>query len=1174
MANPSNLYAEKIYSEHPTALWALDDRCDFASYLAKSSRQVSAWTATGTDLVEEFDASVAPFSVLKDEDTAKISGDPVNLVVNDENFVTLTSTATFSSTQDSFSIGFYFYAFTSAIKSVSVSYSGGAPVETLIESSEKWQFVTTQFVGAASAKNIVISVKYLKVADVDQAYDFLINGLSIGHLSENFSMVSTGVEVQQLPTTINLPISYGVEASSYGSDNEVGYYIASSSNKMYAKNSSVPMVFGANSSTVLSENPNGPSLIIPGLGFMNDSGRYSTTVLEAWIRVNSLATETRRIIGPISGDNGLYVDGPFLTLRLDDNIQSHYVGEWFRPMLVQIEITKNFALLFVNGEQVISMRISAQDLNLPDKFVSGKDNDYIGFYAYSDIPTVEIDCVAIYPYRISTTVAKRRFAYGQAVTPPQNLSTAYSGTQLFVDYTFANYSANHLYPDMEPWGSSIYENLSVESELLSSPDYTLPQVVLSNYDESAWSDSIKAYNFSEADTNPFISIRPNSSVDWQSVSGYVYWNKLREAGVGLPKAIYGVFKKFDDVSDLEETLIKIENEASGDFFSVTMSGTSIFYKYFIAGRYEKLITESLLSGEDMFAVGFSIPDIAVYADMNGHSELFSFLQNVDKLSMFLGGDYSGEDSEISTTFTGRIYGLALVSPTNFYGVQDHFSLTTGTIKQTSNPQTLLDYSASYLYGMKSKTFGTEKEYLIDISTKSYWKDYIPLAKLCRFAFDNDNNPVYTVDMIQFNIDYPASRIFNEFGVDTSSSLVKSYVAFDYANQTLFGYGLNRVISKVSTDLVVDAELSDWEMLMYEVLDGTIIYPPTTLSGKAMEDLVMTTIVEVENPLAVSTKVGIRHLQYASQTFNDQTSTTFDKSKARPIGTRLGQNLYPYREIAGVQVYNAKNPHSITKSSSPYLYLSSKSGIKVHGAYGDDIERGIVLPINEDAFGSYNISSINMSILLNELSVPATDMVIFEVYNNTANVRVVLEKISESITNRGRLKAQTLIGNIWTDSSDIVFYINGVEAKDPTMFVDEWLMLGLLFPNTLDFSSTSTGKLELVGSVVMNHIAHFQVDAATISQQTVTRSWNSIADSYTWNDLTTFGEDARGWWSDVLYTKSSVVPEISPADIFRIYTGTNKIISVQPDDTSGIRLQKYKYSVYKDLAWQSASLVAL
>jgi hypothetical protein len=39
MSNPSNLYAEKIYSEHPVVLWALDDQLDYIGLISYGLQQ-------------------------------------------------------------------------------------------------------------------------------------------------------------------------------------------------------------------------------------------------------------------------------------------------------------------------------------------------------------------------------------------------------------------------------------------------------------------------------------------------------------------------------------------------------------------------------------------------------------------------------------------------------------------------------------------------------------------------------------------------------------------------------------------------------------------------------------------------------------------------------------------------------------------------------------------------------------------------------------------------------------------------------------------------------------------------------------------------------------------------------------------------------------------------------
>ena len=57
MSNPSNLYAEKVFAEHPTGLWALDDRADYISLLSESQRNLSNWTIVGGCLLYTSDAA-------------------------------------------------------------------------------------------------------------------------------------------------------------------------------------------------------------------------------------------------------------------------------------------------------------------------------------------------------------------------------------------------------------------------------------------------------------------------------------------------------------------------------------------------------------------------------------------------------------------------------------------------------------------------------------------------------------------------------------------------------------------------------------------------------------------------------------------------------------------------------------------------------------------------------------------------------------------------------------------------------------------------------------------------------------------------------------------------------------------------------------------------------------
>ena len=94
MANPSNLYAEKVFAEHPIALWSLDDDAGFASFIPDANKDLTTWTKTGAGAtVASFSNADFPYPPLENDYTAQVS------ISGSASTVTLTSTATFTSTE-------------------------------------------------------------------------------------------------------------------------------------------------------------------------------------------------------------------------------------------------------------------------------------------------------------------------------------------------------------------------------------------------------------------------------------------------------------------------------------------------------------------------------------------------------------------------------------------------------------------------------------------------------------------------------------------------------------------------------------------------------------------------------------------------------------------------------------------------------------------------------------------------------------------------------------------------------------------------------------------------------------------------------------------------------------------------------------------------------------------
>ncbi|MGA1049818.1 MAG: hypothetical protein ACO3UU_17575, partial [Minisyncoccia bacterium] len=156
-----------------------------------------------------------------------------------------------------------------------------------------------------------------------------------------------GTQSITFPSTIALAASNAIEADQYGLGGDTGYYIVED-NYPLAKNTSIPLVYGATNLTKLSPSNSGlPSLIVPGKGFLNKAGQNKEYTVEFWARINSGTKTPKKIFGPIGSTDGLYVESGFLTFVIGEKFASHFVGEWYRPMLIDVIVIRNSASVLI-----------------------------------------------------------------------------------------------------------------------------------------------------------------------------------------------------------------------------------------------------------------------------------------------------------------------------------------------------------------------------------------------------------------------------------------------------------------------------------------------------------------------------------------------------------------------------------------------------------------------------------------------------------------------------------------------------------------------------------------------------------------------------------------------------------------------------------------------------------
>lgn len=1237
MSTPSNLYAEKVFAEHPTGLWALDDNADYISLISEPKRDLAGWKIYGGTASRYSDSAGEPFI---DSYVGKITADRIlaktaTITAVSPNIVRVGELNPYLRT---FAVGGYFYSESSYISGFSIGYqyidktsntviTHLKDFDTVINNN--WVFVSETFDVPPDDADIRIVFKINFVGDEDQEHSFRVNGITFGQWSEEFSSTSLGTSVIDIPSNISIAPQKGVVARCYGLQELNAYYLVAN-NMLKAKNSGIPLVYGTTGHTALYDNKGLPSLIVPATGMLNKSGQYKQYTLETWLRVNSYTNETKRIIGPIGSSDGIYVDGPAIGLKIGEEYKTNYVGEWTRPMLIHLKIGKDTASLLINGEEVISIPYSQDSVILPTKLNNEKDQDWIGFYAYEDVSPIDIDCVGIYPYLVANQVAKRRYVFGQGVEVPENINTSYSGTSVAIDYSFADYTANYSYPKTGSWNQGFSDNLSTSNKSLSVISHPLPQIVLSSKTKSELFEDNKIANRLEDinnffyDRKDYFSFRPSSS--WNNVSGYLFFENFDVLKTPI-SAFYGCFQlKGNDVTP--QTLFKIEKENTSNYFKIQIKNNTLQYIISVNGKAETLYSSEVLKENEFFEVGVNIPRfVEVFG--NPASDFFGSFAD---LRMYIGGEKTNTE-----TFTGKIYNIGFATKYNFQKIKNLFNevgvpklnedlffayqnnqlidIDAGIDTVSLPPTTgLTDVSPGAISGggviLLEEDFLVEHtasytllpdilfdKYTLAVASNAYWEDNLPLTYFAESVFDKRGDQYFDLDFIQFNINYPIStktiaietkpeewtyaELANQYGVpvqrtyesldnylftgyndyedlknkvskdykyDTDGSLVKAYITFQY---TELGANLS---SEYFTKLERPARNgvlipgSDWMTTKYEVVDNMIIYPP---SGVDFNDLSIVTHLDINVKNSEIKNVGIKNMSYASQALNE--------SDASPIGTKFGTPIYPYTKTGIYYNFKKNNPFSIYNASSPYLYLTKTSGIQLKGTYDPLVNRGLSVPINSSRAEGFKVIAMQLAMRFDGDYFPYAPTQIFEIESKGAYIKFYLVACDPS---GRRAKIYAIDAKTGLVQNGIGFYWNGKIVKEPVVTLQDWGFLGMSFADSLDFSYFE-GAIRLTGPLLFNNISFYQSTNLQEVQSVSERPWFRV------KVLNSADLDWKFWntgsfnWNKVLVLSETSYYGVNPSEVYKSYTGTNKIIV---DDNKVLRFGDYKYTAYSEVSW--------
>jgi hypothetical protein len=1192
MANPSNLYAERIYAEHPISLWALDDNADYLRMMSDTNLTLDLATLTKSNLTT---ADITTFSSY--QTPPLFTAETTEIELSNTAFSGGTATASLfhttgtsvESSINSFTVSFYYYSANPYITSIKVGYKvGGTTIasETFtLSDSHNWQFITKTFSNPSTqVVQLFLEFGYTEnpaLLGTLDVYKILINGFSMGHSSEEFNKNSIGISrsvyaAANLDTTIDAfsSATYGVVADAYGisSSSSNGYYCAKAdtvgqiaASGLLAKNSGLPMVFGSSNSTIVYPNPTetDPSMIFPAQGFLNQVGKNNLYTFEFWLKTRVVKNNAvHKIFGPVSSTDGLYINKNSMVLKIGNKSGSYYVGEWYRPMLIDIKYSRTQASLMVNGETVVAFSLDSADLALfPEEIISTKNANWVGFYANSSksVNSLELDGVAIYPYHVDSALAKRRYVFGQGVEFPQNVNVAYNGKSFFIDYAAANYSNNYRYPGIKSWDSKTNDNFNTNDGTLSTPNLSLP--TLSYSDGKTYSDlyslqtTTSYYRINSTGYNGYLSYESLSIFNSSSVKGFVI------------SAYPGAY-----VVGTNNTIFKLVNKNTGDYFIAKMvpsttSSATMTYAYKIGDAAETILDASLnytVASNSATTVGIDFSTISQrYASTIG-----SLLSNPTNLKLYI-----GNDENFTSAFIGRFYAIGFMTPRNFdetvatYFNSSGVMTNTGTGRTASQTQVIVrDLSYTYKLSMINPLGDTSK-YTFEIGTSSYWEDYVPIKTLSK-SISAGGADSYELDFIQFNIDYPEPISFvNVSGqdyYDTSSSDVKAYVTFRYLSDGTYVDTSSFTSTKMPKNgtLFPDA---GWATSKYEVVDGSIIFLPSNLSvGKTINDLAMVISVESNNSTTLSSPIKIRSIELASQAFDDTS-----EQWSNVVGTKTGEKIYPYTyTLAGsVKTFGSKqrNPYRIYKKTSPYLYLTKDSGVKVLSEFDNLVSdsRGISIPINKGLVADYNLSSLQMAVRFDGVTFPTSETKIFSLEYEVATVATIIDFYMIATTtaaNRGKIYAK--VGS--TPFEDIFYFLNSNNVANPVLAVGEWANIGIAFDPLLDFDNF-VGDLRLVGPLTFNNISYYQYTGLQDNTKYADQRWNFYEHSQ-WGDY-----DTEKTWALFLASTYSAVSGVNPIEVYNVSIGTNKIIVDNTADETTLTLSERSKKVVGSVEWQSKTL---
>jgi hypothetical protein len=1110
----SNLYASRVYAEHPVALWSMDEPNYFVSLISQEEKQIteSNWTFdNAVSSASVFTLSGYPFDDLDVDKIylASASGSPIEYTLSLSSSV---SYLNFDPNKSSVCVSNYVYIPGQTF----ISY---IDIGFIVEGEEfykRHRFLKTNiwekisYTHPTSNNGFTPFVRVVFDPNVDaneEESSLYFNGVSIGQWSEPYNSVSTGIFTQNLPESIQSLIDFesNIECTvidPYGFEDLDAGYITSLNNSLLGQLSGIPMVYGSSgniklnkdvfslvlggsSSSIYEESVDGgssssyyleyfdggdsysayypiseeqyknfPSLIFPGKGFLNQFGSNKSLTAEFWIRINPEKSTKTRIFGPLRSNDGIYVEKDFIKVTVGNYTKSYFIGKWYRPMLLHFCQSSNEIFLMINGEKVISIPIDSLNIEtFPDE-----SEDFLGFYTDSKIYLYEIDSFSIFPYVVAEQVAKKRYVFGQGVQEQENIIASNNGTLSYVDFPFSGYNSTVRYPDRTKWEDGFYNNVVTNSEGISLPQYQLPELIFNNlediseYEKFLISENFYKQSYEIQDEDyPFLLMDPTSTYLSNGSYGTIYFSRLNQTSYQT-RSIHSILKTSENVSS-KQSLLYISNNINTDSFEVFIESGNIKYSF-----NDSVLNSSSIAANSYFAVGIDFEKI----EENFGLTIGSFFSRTEGLSL----NFAGNQENV---FLGKVFSLT-INNDFFTNKDENLIFNSFGIAFKNFDESLFNYIGSYTLLPKT----TNTNMFLDIGVSGYWENSIPLSYFGKNIIQSNGNLKYDLDLVQFNIDTPSSTLskYNQISSEYENSLsTKSYITLQNISEIgKFVYtqftnteiiGMNKVLNL--------GDITSSKNTKFKVNDGTIIYPPKDISG--FTNYYITVHIEISSKGINTENVRIRDMSLSS--------LSFDEGDFYSINTPAEGKFYPIVKNEDQYVFKRNVPVVIDTDSSPYLYLSGDSGIQVLPETDENLTKGIAIPINKDLKLGQEVVGLQMFLMYNESKIFDRRRTIGKIFSSNDSFDIVLVpeddgkraffKIFDSKTGEQFLTAKS--------------FLNGKLVTDIVIEPLEWNYISISLQESQITLDGIIAQIEIYSGVKVDSVASF-IELDPLKQQLI------------------------------------------------------------------------------------------